>query len=281
VTPSTPCPSRRRLLRVASALVAVAASVACGDGLGLQGVDTGGGGTGGGTPPVGGGGGLTAIGFLVASPGADRSLQFSVTLSVVVDTPTGPQWASGIANPRILVAGREVPLVTTGQGGVFEARPQPSPAVPFLPNETYAFRWSIVDGGGQPVDYELRVAAPAGPPTVDLPILPIRFANEPMELEVRGLASGGIWRITRLGRDPIERTWDPFAFSVAQSELARAELVRLRGPVEEVPGALLPAPGTYAIEFFNSSLQPATDPALGVRSWAVAMVPYVFDVTVE
>lgn len=281
--------SRRELLRIALATASAASLGACGDAFGFRGVDTGspGGGGGGAAPPPAGASGLNAVAFLIAQPQPDGTTAVGVSLAVFVDLATTVRWAGGVTNPRLVVGTSELPLVTTQQAGLFQTAQQPSRQVAWNPQALYLFRFRVIDAEGTARDYELSITPPAAPPSIELPVLPIRFANEPVEMDVRGLADGAALRVTRLQPLPQRVQTDPFAFGPEATEVARAELVRYRGPILEVARGLVPDPGQYAIEVFNTRLQAGQVPTtagttqLGPRSWAAALFPALVVVELE
>jgi hypothetical protein len=232
-----------RFLRpLLAATFAVATLSGCSE---LLGVDLGGGGGGGGGAgepiPADDLEGVQAFGTVIrGTDGVVRARLDVVTMS------GEPRFLTGIIDPRLHIDDTSVPLATTGAVGVFETTSQRTSALRFAPDARYRFSFAILDDQGVEHAYEGTVVAPTSTPDIEVPDLLIRYAGEPIEVDLSGHADGGYLRV----HGPAGVTFDTAAVrSLSELHQFRQYFARVSGPTFTIDGGAFPSPGSYRIEF--------------------------------
>lgn len=188
-----------------------------------------------------------------------------------------PHFLSGIVSPTIQAGSTVMPLVTGSSVGVFETTSNRSSALTYQAGGTYVFRFDIIDEDGTTHSFESRVTAPDEAPIAEAAVMPIRFAGEPVEVELRSMGDGGSFRVANANGV----TYDTSSITtLAQVANVRARMEALVGPVEEIPGAAFPTAGVYTIEVTSMDIGTGGS-GLGTASWFGAGLQTSFTITVE
>lgn len=266
------------MTRICLILTALVVTLGCGDDFGLRGPAGGGGGGGSGTPAPATtveSGLIEVVGLVLDVPTSATSTTTAAQLAIMAHDGDALRYIGGIVDPRVEVDGVEFDLVSTATAGVFAVTSRQAPDLVYAPEQTWTFRFDLIDDVGNRYPFATSVETPADDVVVDVVQTPIYYAGDPVTLEIRDVADGGAVAVTPAD-DPFTATWSTFAWAGPDTiDVGRTALEAFAPPEVVIPGEAFPSPGTWRIEIHNFTVTDALptngDVApLGASSWLAA-----------
>lgn len=205
-------------------------------------------------------------GFGTVVQAADGSV--SARLDVIT-LGTNARGLGGIANPTLTQNGATISLLTANAVGVFVTNSTIEPNLVYQPGQAYTFAFQAVDESGINYNYNATVVAPVEDTVIaEILPMPIRYANQPVEMTLFNTSDAASIRVSR----DTGITFDTTAVSSLNDAPQVLGAMRASvGPQLSIPATAFPLAGTYRIDV--TSLGIATPASggislgLGAASW--------------
>ncbi len=175
----------------------------------------------------------------------------------------------GIANPTITANGTSVPLLTANTVGVFVTNSTIAPELTYVPGQSYTFAFQAVDESGVNYNYNATVVAPVEDPIIaEVAPMPIRYANQPVEVTLFNTSDAASIRVSR----DTGITFDTTAVSsLNDAPQVLGAMQASIGPQLSIPATAFPIAGNYRIDVTSLGIAtPASGGVgvgLGAASW--------------